>query len=211
MKQEKQDKKELIFDALEELMVTVPYAEISVEAIAKKAGIGKGSIYYYFKSKDEILYEVIERSYRRITRDYFETIRNLPEMSAIEKIKRLFISTVKKEFSKTERNMLTELHILDDRDIHYKMKTIAIQEISPILTELLKEGVAEGSIRTQTPRESAEIIVAVMTLFLDETIFTDSSESVLNKLKILSNVLETCLCTEKGSFDFLFEPRTFSE
>jgi len=206
----KQDKKELIFDSLEELMETVPYSEISVETIAKNAGIGKGSIYYYFKSKDEILYELIERSYRRIIRDFFETIHNLPEISALEKIKRLFISTVKKEFGRTERNMLTKLHIQDDLNIHYKMKTMAIQEMSPILAQLLKEGVTEGSIKTDTPKESAEIIVAVLTLFLDETIFTDSPESIANKLKILSNVLEICLCTEKGSFDYLFEPRYFN-
>ena len=146
----KQDKKELIFESLEELMETVPYSEISVETIAKNAGIGKGSIYYYFKSKEDILYELIERSYRRIIRDFFETIHNLPEISALEKIKRLFISTVKKEFGQTERNMLTKLHIQDDLNIHYKMKTMAIQEMSPILAQLLKEGVSEGCIKTDT-------------------------------------------------------------
>ena len=65
----KNDKKEQIFDAMEQLLLTIPSGEISVDAIAKQAGIGKGSIYYYFKSKDEILSAVIERSYRRAIRE----------------------------------------------------------------------------------------------------------------------------------------------
>ena len=51
----KKNKRELIIDAMEQLMAEIPYSEISVDAIAKQAEIGKGSIYYYFKSKDEIL------------------------------------------------------------------------------------------------------------------------------------------------------------
>lgn len=58
----KKDKREIIIDAAEKLMSIAPYSEISVDDIAKQAGIGKGSIYYYFKSKDDILYSLIEQS-----------------------------------------------------------------------------------------------------------------------------------------------------
>lgn len=201
----KTDKRQLIFDAMEELLTTMPYSAISVESIAKKAGIGKGSIYYYYQSKDEILYAVLENSYRRALRDFFESIQNLKETSAIEKIKRLFFSIIKKDFSETEKNMLVPLHTMNDTTLHNKMTTAAIQEISPVLTELLCEGNAEGSVKTETPKESAEIIVAVIMLFLDDTVFTDNAENIKNKLVILSTVLETCLKTEKGSFDFLYE------
>lgn len=86
------------------------------------------------------------------------------------------------------------------------MKYIAVQEISPILTDLLKQGIAEGSIETDTPKESAEMIVAVLTFFLDDTIFPEDPVNVKNKLKIFARVLETCLKTEDGSFDFLYQP-----
>ena len=52
-------KKDLILDAMQELMNKSNAQTISVSDIAKKAGIGKGSIYYYFKSKEEILEGVI--------------------------------------------------------------------------------------------------------------------------------------------------------
>ncbi len=201
----KSDKKELIFDAMEKLMSEVPYKDISVDVIAKKAGIGKGSIYYYFKSKDEILYSVIERCYRRAVHEYFETLHTSSENSALAKIKKLFQSVIKRDFSGNEKNMLITLHLHDDMTLHHKMKCAAIQEISPVLTELLKEGINEGSIKTDTPKESAEIIVAVLTFFLDDTVFPEDNNSMLIKLKILAGVLETCLKTEPGSFDFLYK------
>ena len=52
-----------ILDALQELMEDRDIRSISVSEIAKKAGIGKGSIYYYFPSKDAVLDALVERSY----------------------------------------------------------------------------------------------------------------------------------------------------
>ena len=83
------------------------------------------------------------------------------------------------------------------------MKQTAINVISPVLTELLYQGMDEGTINTDTPEESAEMIVAVISLFFDTSVFTDGKEKVHNKLKVLSKVLETCLQTTPGSFDFL--------
>lgn len=54
-----QNKRDLILDALQELMSGSSAQAISVSEIAQKAGIGKGSIYYYFSSKNEIIEAVI--------------------------------------------------------------------------------------------------------------------------------------------------------
>ena len=56
-------KRDLILDAMQELMNESSNRAISVSDIAEKAGIGKGSIYYYFESKNDIIEAVIERSY----------------------------------------------------------------------------------------------------------------------------------------------------
>jgi len=45
----------LILDALQQLLEEKKIQNISVSEIAQKAGIGKGSIYYYFPSKEAIL------------------------------------------------------------------------------------------------------------------------------------------------------------
>lgn len=200
----KKDKREIIFNAMEQLMEKMSYGEISVDAIAKQAGIGKGSIYYYFKSKDEILYSLIEQSYRRAMREYFDSMRSKTDAPALDKIKSLFHSVIKEDFSGNEKNLLITLNLNGDMAIHSKMKYAAVQEISPVLAELLQQGIQEGSIKTDTPKESAEMIVAVLTFFFDDTTFPHDKKGIQNKLKIFAGVLETCLKTEPGSFDFLY-------
>ena len=52
-----------ILDALQSLLEDKDIGKISVSEIARSAGIGKGSIYYYFPSKEAILEALIERNY----------------------------------------------------------------------------------------------------------------------------------------------------
>lgn len=60
---ETNSKRDQILDAFRELLESEDIMHISVNKIAKKAGISKGSIYYYFSSKDEILNALIKRTY----------------------------------------------------------------------------------------------------------------------------------------------------
>jgi len=52
-------KKALIGSAALRLFSERPYEDVSVDSIAQEAEIAKGTLYYYFKSKDEILAYVI--------------------------------------------------------------------------------------------------------------------------------------------------------
>lgn len=200
------NKTDIILNSAEELMcgMTNPVRDITVDMIAKNAGIGKGSIYYYFKSKDEIIDAVIERSYSLAIREYFANAG--VQSSVMEKLKTLFRSILAEEFRDSSKNVILPLHVQDDLLLHHKMMMTAIKTVSPILTAILAEGQADGSIHTEAPKESAEMIVAMLTFLLDISFFPADSESTYRKLKLYANVLETCLKAEKGSFDFLFTP-----
>ncbi|MCH5194558.1 MAG: TetR/AcrR family transcriptional regulator [Oscillospiraceae bacterium] len=200
----KNNKRELILEAVKQLMSEVRYKDISVSDIARKAGIGKGSIYYYFESKDEMLREIIERSYRLAINKYLDSVDS--QMSALQKIKHLFRSIIREEFDDREYNFILTLIPDNDMLLQNMLKYIAIKEISPILADILEQGIEEGTITTDTPRESAEIVIAVLTFLLDYAVFPkDDSDGFEKKLKIFAGVLETCFKTEQGGFDFLLD------
>lgn len=198
----KPDKKDLILNAAEELMSVMPDSDISIQLIASKAGIGKGSIYYYFRSKEEIVDSVISRCYKKALHEYFCEIHSCE--TALKKIKRLFECIIRKEFHDNQQNFIVSLHLRDDLMLHHKMKLTAMEEVAPVLKELLIQGNAEGSLSTETPEESAEMIVAVLTFLFDSSVFPDNDKKTAKKLKLFAEVLELCLHTEKGSFDFLY-------
>ena len=68
-----------ILDALQQLMIDESIQNISVSDIAAKAGIGKGSIYYYFPSKEAILDALIRRNYEAP----LQTAKNLADQTDI--------------------------------------------------------------------------------------------------------------------------------
>lgn len=199
----KTDKKNLILDSAEQLMTQMTSEELTVNLIAENAQIGKGSIYYYFNSKEEIVSAVIERCYKKVIREYFSVINS--HATAIEKFQSLFRCLIRKEFHNRQQNIMVSLHLRESLMLNNKMKLSAIDVVSPILTDILKQGITEGTIFTDTPEESAEIIVATLTFLLDGSVFPQDEQKKKNKLKIIAKVLDTCLHTPPGSFDFLYE------
>jgi AcrR family transcriptional regulator len=55
------DKKQQIVKGAETLFYKFGYIKTSLEDIAKEAGLGKGTIYYYFESKEDIFLEVVKQ------------------------------------------------------------------------------------------------------------------------------------------------------
>ena len=55
----KADKRILILKALEDILPGKRFHEITLEDVAKSAGVGKGTIYLYFKDKDALFAELI--------------------------------------------------------------------------------------------------------------------------------------------------------
>ena len=47
---------EIILDTAEELLKVNSFSEVTLAKIAEKANISKGTLYYYYKSKNEILF-----------------------------------------------------------------------------------------------------------------------------------------------------------
>ena len=56
----KDDVQKLILDATETLLKTKALPDISLAEIARTAGISKGTLYYHYKNKEEILFAVMD-------------------------------------------------------------------------------------------------------------------------------------------------------
>lgn len=72
------EKELLIFEALKKIIIDNSNIEsIKVSDIAKGAGIGKGTVYEYFKSKDEIIARSIIYNFKIEIKNTIETIKNV--------------------------------------------------------------------------------------------------------------------------------------
>ncbi len=199
------NKRELIMNAMLSLMTRGDAGNATVSDIAREAGIAKGSIYYYFKSKDEILDAVLERSYSEAIENCWQ-IAYSEDMNSLQKMKRLFLVFVSPSITSAQNQMINYLHLQDDIVVHHKFLVLTIKKFTPILTELLIQQQEEGLIHTQYPQQVAEIILTSLTFLLDHTLFPSSDEEMLNRLHALSILLQNSTSAPEGSLSFLYDP-----
>ena len=187
-------KKDMILDAMQRLMNQTSAQSISVSDVAKEAGIGKGSIYYYFKSKEEILEAVIERSYSAA----IEKAKNLldaTDMGALTKMEVIFRTC--RELLRQETNNFFELQ--QSALLHQQYIRIMVRNLRPILADIIRQGNREGSMHCKSPEEVSEIVLIILTIKLD------SREHTKKTLDVFTYMLETSFHIEKGKLAYLWE------
>jgi AcrR family transcriptional regulator len=85
---DKEQKKKDIALATKVLILSEGINNITISQIAKAAGIGKGTVYEYFKNKDEIVFELVEILMQEHNKQKEAELSQLP--STREKVKHFF-------------------------------------------------------------------------------------------------------------------------
>ncbi|MGN0390529.1 MAG: TetR/AcrR family transcriptional regulator [Wujia sp.] len=196
------NKSKMILDALQQLMEEKDIQNISVSEIASKAGIGKGSIYYYYPSKDAILDALIRRSYEQP----LQTAKNLTtktNLSSFTRMAMLFQACRSSSVIFLNNNRLSEasaqsLALLHQKHLHY-----LISELKPALTEIISQGIACDEIHFEYPEALAEIALIVLAVKLDNSIVPSTSEDTEKTLKGLIALLEKGTDVPAGTLGYL--------
>lgn len=70
--------REQILDATGRLIHLRGFHNTSVDDILRESGVGKGNLYYYFKSKDDLGFAALDRTLERIREEVLETVFSPP-------------------------------------------------------------------------------------------------------------------------------------
>ena len=116
-------KKEFL-DTAQELFFSRGYEQTSVETIIKKIGLSKGSFYYYFKSKEDLLDQLTIRVSERILRE-IQKVAQRKDLNATEKLNQAYqvVGNIK---LKNMALMKVLLETLDKKNIFFNTKLLPI-------------------------------------------------------------------------------------
>lgn len=195
------NKRELILNTMQELFKEGKAGTASVRDIAERAGIAKGGLYYYFSSKEEVMDALVEREYEDIIRNCAQLLEN-SNLDAINKFA-LLLHTYTGSY--VDPSLDTYLHLPQNAALHQKSLAKILLSLSQLVTDILEQGMEEGTFVCCYPEEYAQILLSVFTFLLDPGIFPWTSEQRQQKLKALADILEKGLGTEPGSFSFIYE------
>lgn len=192
-----------ILDALQKILLRKNIQSVSVSEIAQVAGIGKGSVYYYFPSKDAIYEALIERNYEKP----LETARNLAvqtDVSPFTRMAMLFQACRNSSAEFLRKESSSNLPSVQERAyVHQKYLTHLVQSLKPELTSIIRQGIERGEIHFDQPDALAEIVLIVLSVKLDNTLVPSSKEEIEGTIGGLVKLLEQGTGNPSGSLNFL--------
>lgn len=184
-----------ILDVAEELFVTKGYDKTSTNDILERIGIARGTLYYHFKSKEDILNAMIER----INEALIAKVRVIASDTKIPVIDRIVMTIAGLNVeSDIGKEIIDQVHKPQNALMHQKMQKNLVEGVAPILAGLLEEGNAQGVFHVKYPAQTVEMfIIYSVTVFDDD--YDVQGEGAENRIKAFLYNMEQLLGAEEGS------------
>ncbi len=148
-----------ILDVASKLVYTKGYEQMSIQDILNELKISKGAFYHYFGSKQELLEALIERLIDEAQR-ILTPIAEEQGLPALEKLRRYFMVAARWKAAQKEY-LLSLLSVwYDDNNAIVRQKVFAAtaKVIGPMLSDIVRQGVHEGTLTTRFPDQAGQII-----------------------------------------------------
>ncbi|HEC92812.1 MAG TPA: TetR/AcrR family transcriptional regulator [Candidatus Atribacteria bacterium] len=189
----------------QELFFTKGYEQTAVETIIKKMRLSKGTFYYYFKSKEDLLDALIERMTEKILEEVRKIV-NRGDLDAIAKLNRAYAvtRTVKLENIKLLKVLLKVLY--DDKNLlfRYKIYRKSIEILAPEFSKIIRQGIKEEVFNTDFPDEAAKLIFEMACIFSEKVpkllLGNDKNVDEAEKeFRVYENAIERIIGAEEGT------------
>ncbi len=160
------DVKEAIIRESTRLFLANGFRGTSVKEITEAAGIGRGTLYWYFKSKDEILITIFRKFETELLDQLTEAVQRL-EGDFVAKYKMFHKFTT--EFARDNRDLSLAFNTLlnEMAGTHTEAEKVSkavYERFRRILEGILEEGKKDGSVKKDVdPVLYAHVIIAIHT------------------------------------------------
>lgn len=178
----------LILETAMKLFAEKGYEHTSIQDIINNlGGLSKGAIYHHFRSKEDILNAVTIKMSEQSNKMLFE-IQNSPGLTGKEKLRKLLTESLNR--SVHDEIFAAAPNIGDSPALVFSILRGTIDYTAPVyVLPIIEQGIADGSIQTEYPKELAELILLVGNVWLDPMIFDDDPEGIYRKCKMYDQML----------------------
>lgn len=194
------ERKNEILDAAEMLFGTKGYSKTTINDILQRVGIAKGTFYYYFQSKEEVMDAIVMR-YIELGVEAAKEIAVDDKLTAHQKIFQIIMA--QKPDTGSKEQMIEQLHQVNNAEMHQKSLVETILQLTPVLADVIEQGIEEGVFRTAYPKETVEFLLVSSQFLFDEGIFEWQPQELMQKAIAFTSIMEMTLGAEQGSFSYI--------
>jgi len=190
-----------IVKAARHLFQTKQYHKATMQDVMNSLGIAKGTIYHYFKSKEELLEAVIEDIVDRNLEE-MKTVIKKAKGNALQKIKILVEAG---NIAAGQSAIVEHLHRCGNEAMHTRLLAATLAKQAPLYAKAIQQGCKEGILQTDTPLECAEFILSAVQFLTDTGIYPWTQEDLARRAQSFPKLIEQLLKAPPGSFQFLVD------
>ncbi len=192
----RQLKEKAILDAAEKVFFPGGYERAKMDEVADACGMSKASLYFYFKSKEDIYMAITYRAFQVLIDIYYQIIEQNRESNGLERVKKIFdgYATFSEEHYHYHEALFYYMAMLrngeiEDRglqnSIYYK-KIQGIQNLPiKIVVAEIDAGKEDGSITSKKPSLLIYLTSwAMIAGFVKLSVFGGVGKSSINYLNL---------------------------
>lgn len=192
-----------IIKAARRLFQTREYEKTTMQDVMEELGIAKGTIYYYFKSKEELLEAVINQMSDEVV-ERLKNVVDTAEGSALDRLQQLIAAG---NIADENPEIMQQLHNPSNAGMHAVMMASAVKCSAPFYAQVIRQGCDEGLFNVENPLEASELILTTAQFLLDTGIYQWTQEDLMRRAIALPGLIESILKAKPGSFQFLLQER----
>ncbi len=176
----------LILDAAAALFMEKGYEKTSLQDIINATKLSKGAIYHHFASKEEIFVQICERIGRQNEKE-LGVIRDNPHLSGKEKLQEIFRASLLHD---NQERILRIVPCLVDNPkfLAMEIRNLYMEVVPDYIQPILEEGIADGSIHTEHPKELAEALMMLTDIWLNPLLQPTTPEEVKARCAVLNQI-----------------------
>lgn len=201
MKQRKtaKERRNEILDVANHLFLTKGFEATSTNDIIEEVGIARGTLYYYFKSKEAIMDALIERISVNVL-DEAKKNSDDKSVSIFEQMIRVLMTLNINQNQASGNEIIEYIHKPENALMHQKIQKVIVTGVTPILAQLVEDGVEEGLFNTPFPFECIEMLIIYSNTIFDGDMIEMTKEEELSRMRAFTYNAERLLGAETGSF-----------
>jgi len=151
MQRPDEKKRQLIAATAAKLFATRPFHKVKLDDVAAAAGVGKGTLYIYFKSKEDLYFWLIYDAFSRVI-EQLETRLGAGELPAIESLRLIVAELVKFGFDNPQWFELMRNAGPIVKDARWGPKR---KELTSLIEETIRRGAKTGEFSDPHPEITA--------------------------------------------------------
>lgn len=200
---EAEERRNEILDVAQRLFTAKGFDNTSTNDILNEIGIARGTLYYHFKSKEEILDAMIDRTTKQLV-DKAKGIVYQKDVPVFERFTSMIL-TLNISNSSFGNEILRQVHKPQNALMHQKIESRLLAEVTPLITVLIEDGIKQGICSTDYPQEVAEMTFVYSNAVLDNLDKYNDDERNRKINGYIYN-LERLLNMEQGSMQKVILP-----